>query len=105
MTLPTDVEISRALNALSVTFRDQRVRDFDAARAQQIVQGALANEPLLEARASGPTSGELRIRDDGRLVATMELRDGEWASERKLRAGESGWAPPEPPDARAASSA
>jgi hypothetical protein len=38
-------------------------------------------------------------------VATMELRDGEWASERKLRAGESGWAPPEPPDARAASSA
>jgi nitrogen fixation protein FixH len=90
---PTDVEISRALNALSMTFGEQRLESFDAARAQAIVSGALAGEHKLEARATGPTSGELRIRDDGRLVATVELRDGRWSVERRLRAGESPWLP------------
>jgi hypothetical protein len=92
----TDVEISRALNALSTTLRDQRPPSFDAARAQEIVLGALAQETKLEVSATGPTSGELRKRDDGRLVATVELRDGQWVVVRKLRAGESSWALPQP---------
>jgi hypothetical protein len=75
---PTDVEISRALNALSMTFGEQRLESFDAARAQAIVSGALAGEHKL---------------DDGRLVATVELRDGRWSVERRLRAGESPWLP------------
>lgn len=92
MSPPTDVEISRALNALSMTFGEQRLESFDAARAQAIVSAALAGEHKLEALATGAASGELRIRGDGRLVATVELRDGRWAVERRLRAGESGWA-------------
>jgi nitrogen fixation protein FixH len=87
MSAPTDVEISRALNALSTTLRDQRPGTFDPGRAQQIVTGALAHEPKLEVHATGPTSGELSTRDDGRLIATVELRDGQWSVARKLRAG------------------
>ncbi|HEY4428572.1 MAG TPA: hypothetical protein VGN08_10245 [Solirubrobacteraceae bacterium] len=96
MSAPTDVEISRALNAVSTTLRDQRPERFDASRVEEIALGALAHEPKLEVRATGPTSGELRTREDGRLVATVELEDGRWAVERKLRAGESSWALPQP---------
>ncbi len=89
MSLPTDVEISRALNALTTTLRDQRPAAFDPTRAQEIVTGALAGEPKLEARGTDASSGELRIRDDGRVAATIELKDGRWIVARKMRAGES----------------
>jgi len=92
----TDVEISRALNALSTTLRDQRPDGFDAARADRIVTGALAGESKLRAQATGATSGELRLREDGRLVATIDQREGQWRVERKLTAGESSWALPQP---------
>jgi nitrogen fixation protein FixH len=93
---PTDVDISRALNALSMTLRDQRPERFDAARVEQIALGALAHEPKLSATATGETSGELRTREEGRLVATIALQHGQWTVERKLRAGESSWALPQP---------
>lgn len=92
----TDVEISRALNALSTTLRDQRPERFDPQRVEQIALGALSQQPKVEACANGPASGELRKRSDGRLIATIELRDGEWRVERRLRAGESSWALPQP---------
>ncbi|HEX3511341.1 MAG TPA: hypothetical protein VHT27_09610 [Solirubrobacteraceae bacterium] len=92
----TDVEISRALNALSTTLRDQRPASFDAARAEQIMTGALAGEPKLAARATAATSGEVRGRDDERLVANVELREGAWTVERRVRAGGSSWALPQP---------
>jgi nitrogen fixation protein FixH len=93
---PTDVEISRALNAISTTLRDQRPSAFDAVRVQAIARGALAGEPKLSARANGDTSGELTLTLDGRVVATIELEDGRWSVERKLRAGGSDWALPQP---------
>jgi len=96
VSVPADVEISRALNALSMTFAEQRPESFDAAHAQAIVSGALAGEAKLEAHATGPTTGELRIRDDGRLVATVALHGGRWSVERRLKAGESSWAVPQP---------
>lgn len=92
----TDVEISRALNALATTLRDQRPPAFDAARVERIVTGALAGEAKLTVHASGPEGGELRKREDGRLVAVVALREGTWTVERKLRAGESTWALPQP---------
>ena len=95
MTL-TDVEVSRALNALSTTWNDQRPERFDAERAERIVRGSLGGEPKLDARATGAASGELRRAPDGLLVATVELRDGKWIVERRLDAGRSSWALPQP---------
>jgi hypothetical protein len=98
----TDVEISRALNALATTLRDQRPDAFDAGRIEDIAQGALAGERKMRARATDRTRGELETRDDGRLVAVIELRDGQWSVERRLRAGGSDWALPEPAHRRQA---
>ena len=94
----TDVEVSRVLNALATTLRDQRPAGFDAVRIEQIVTGALAQERKLRAQQTGPASGELRIRKDDRLVAVVELRDGQWNVERKLHAADSSWALPQPTD-------
>jgi hypothetical protein len=91
----TDVEISRALNALSITMRDQRPARFEVARAEEIVRGALAGEEKIEARASGQ-GGELRKRDDHRLLATVSLEHGQWVVTRCTRAGESSRAIPQP---------
>ena len=88
MSTLTDVELSRALNALSTTLRDQRPEGFDPGRAQEIVLGALAGEAKLEVRGTGPVSGELRSREDGRLLATVEHRDGGWVVERKVSAAD-----------------
>jgi hypothetical protein len=92
----TDVEISRSLNALSTTLRDQRPERFDASRAEQIVLGAIAQEPKIEVRATGPTSGELLGREDGKLLAEVRLQEGQWTVVRKAKAEESSWALPQP---------
>ncbi|MBS1868762.1 MAG: hypothetical protein JSS99_03780 [Actinobacteria bacterium] len=96
MSRPTDVEISRALNALSTTLRDQRAERLEPARVQQIVDGALAGERKLAYRSSGPTAGELRTREGDRLVALLTQRDGQWTVERRMRAGGPSWALPQP---------
>jgi hypothetical protein len=90
----SDVEISRTLNALATTLRDQRLPAFDPARIEQIAAGAIGGKHELEARAVGPAAGELRLREDGTLIAAIGLRDGEWRVERKLPAGGSTWAIP-----------
>ncbi len=98
----TDVEISRALNAVATTLRDQHPDRFDQARVEQIARGALAGEEKLRAMPTSGTSGELRRTEDDRLVAVIALQDGRWNVERKLHAGESTWALPQPAhDARA----
>lgn len=96
MSRPTDVEISRALNALSTTLRDQRPERLDPGRVQQIVDGATAHEPKFTVRAGGPESGELRTLDGDQLVATVSRQDGQWTVERRVRAQGSGWALPQP---------
>ena len=93
---PTDVEISRSLNALCTTLRDQRPPRFDPERVEQIVTGAMAGERKMRARATGTDSGELLLSDDGTLVATIGLTGGQWEVERRLRAGDSTWALPQP---------
>lgn len=96
MSRPTDVEISRALNALSTTLRDQRPETLEPARVQRIVDGALGGEPKLAYRPGGPTAGELHTLDGAQLVATIAQQDGRWTVERKLGAGGSSWALPQP---------
>jgi hypothetical protein len=90
---PTDGEISRALNALSTTLRDQRPAELDERRAQAIVDGALAGARTMAVRRSGPTAGELRVIDGDALVAAIELREGRWQVDRRLRAGVVGGSP------------
>jgi hypothetical protein len=90
----TDVEISRALNAVSTTLREQRPESFDPARVREIAVGALGGEPKIDVRAGGHCGGELRSSEDGRLLATVERRRGEWIVERKVSAGGSDWALP-----------
>jgi hypothetical protein len=96
MSRPTDVEISRALNALSTTLRDQRPPALDPARIDHIATGALAGERKYAVRQLSPTSAELRTADGDLLVAVIGQRDGQWTVERKLRAGGSSWALPQP---------
>jgi len=91
---PTDVEISRALNALSTTLRDQRPPRLEAERVQQIVDGALGGESKLAFQPGGPAAGELRTREGLELVAVIEQRDGRWTVKRRMRAGGSTWALP-----------
>lgn len=92
----SDVEISRALNALGSTLREQRPQRFEQERAEEIMSGALGGEDKLRARAIGERSGEVLRRGDDRLVALVEVKDGRWSVERRLLAGESTWALPEP---------
>jgi hypothetical protein len=90
----TDVEISRALNAVSTTLREQRPESFDPARVRGIAVGALGGEPKIDVRSGDHGGGELRSSEDGRLLATVERRRGEWIVERKVSAGGSDWALP-----------
>jgi hypothetical protein len=91
---PTDAEISRALNALATTLRDQRPPQLEPERVQQIADGALGGESKLAYQSGGPTAGELRTRAGAELVAVIEQHDGQWTVERRMRAGGSTWALP-----------
>lgn len=97
---PTDVEISRSLNALSTTLREQRPSSFEPERVEQIVTGALAGERKMLARSTGAESGELVLSDGGALVALVRLDEGKWAVERKIGAQGSSWALPQPAHAQ-----
>lgn len=96
MSLPTDVEVSRALNALATTLNDQRIPEFRTERFQQIVDGTLAGERKLLVVQAGEQAGRLVTADDGRLVATIKRAEGVWDVEREITAQGSDWAVPQP---------
>lgn len=81
----TDVELSRAVNALSTTLRDQRPQSLDAPRCQQIVDGALGGERKLTVRRDGEARGSL-TGPDGTVLASVERRDGQWHAAREVDA-------------------
>lgn len=84
--MATDVEISRALNALTTTFNDQGMRAFDAGRAQEIVTGALGGEPNLLVFGEGERAG--RVDDPiGRRVASVEHTGRRWTARREKTMG------------------
>jgi hypothetical protein len=91
---PTDVEISRALNALATTIADQRYAAFEVERFQEIVDGALSGERKLLLHRSGDASGFVARADDGLRIADVELVDGHWDVERQVNASGSEWAHP-----------
>jgi hypothetical protein len=80
--MASEVDVTRVINALAATLNDQKLRDFDADRVQEIVTGALGGEQKLIAYGSG-TSGELREGSlEGAPVAKLTLAKGEWSVER-----------------------
>lgn len=91
----SDVELSRAVNALSTTLRDQRPAGFDAERFQAIVDGALGGERKLVVRHAGGERGDL-VGADGTRLGSIERRDGRWTAAREVDAGGSDWAVPQP---------
>src|SRR3954468_3120125 len=82
MRMASQVDVARAVNAVSETFKDQGADEFDADRVQEIVTGALGGEQKLTAYGSG-TTGELRDGSvDGPPVAKLTLDRGEWSVQR-----------------------
>jgi len=79
----TDIDVSRALNALVVTLNDRRDSQPDLERWQAIVTGSLGGEPKLEVRRD-PTrpSGGALLDESRREVGRIWLEDGRWRSER-----------------------
>jgi hypothetical protein len=82
MRMASEVDLTRAINALAVTLNDQKLDHFDADRVQEVVTGATNGEQVLIAYGSG-TSGELRDGSiEGPAVAKLQLDRGEWSVQR-----------------------
>lgn len=82
--MSTDVEIERALAAVTATLNDQKVESFDAGRVQEIVTESLGGQQLLTVDDGGglhDTSGQ-------RIGAIRRTPSGEWITERQNDAAE-----------------
>jgi hypothetical protein len=90
----SDIELSRAVNALGTTLHDQRPASFDVARMQAIVDGTLAGERKLHVRHVGGDRGELVGEDATVVLASVERVDGRWKARREVAAQGSQWAVP-----------
>ncbi|HEU4977113.1 MAG TPA: hypothetical protein VFT50_18640 [Baekduia sp.] len=82
----SDIEIARALNALTVTLNDQKATTADPRRWQEIVTGSLGGEERLRALvddAAPGVAGRLEDARTGERRATFRYRDGRWTSTRE----------------------
>ena len=92
--MATDVEIDRALHALTATLNDQGLDGFDAGRVQEIVDQSLGGEPKLTV----DDGGGLHDETGSRVGAIRRTDSGEWIAERQNPAAErSQTAVPAPP--------
>jgi hypothetical protein len=80
---PTDVEVSRALNALVTSLNDWRSERMPVAGLQRIVTGTLGGEQRILVRGPGPEVTRAELTDgDEKVLARIERRDGRWIGER-----------------------
>ena len=77
--MPTDVEIERALAAVSATLNDQEVESFDRGRVQAMVTGALGGSEELEVDDGGGLHDTAGVR----VGAIRRTPSGEWIVERQ----------------------
>jgi hypothetical protein len=79
----SDVEVSRALNALVVTLNDRRDEEPDVERWQAIVTGSLGGEPRIEVRRdpTRPAGGAL-LDESSKELGRIWREGGRWLSER-----------------------
>jgi len=80
----TDVEIERALAAVTATLNDQRLEEFDPGRVQEIVTEALGGEEKLRVDPGGGLHDETGTR----VGAVRRSPSGEWITERQNDAAE-----------------
>ena len=74
----TDVEVSRALNALVTTLNDQRPSEPDEERWQSIVTGSLGGERSIVVRVE---TGNL-LDAKGKVLARIRSEDDRWIGAR-----------------------
>ena len=77
--MASDVEIGRALAAVTATLNDQKLDHFDAVRVQEIVTESLGGEPLLTV----DDGGGLHDQSGMRVGAIRRTPSGEWITERQ----------------------
>ncbi len=82
--MATEVEIERALHALTATLNDQDLDGFDASRVQEIVTETLGGEPDLTV----DDGGGLHDETGARVGAIRRTSSGEWITERQNAAAE-----------------
>lgn len=92
--MASDVEIERAIAAITATLNDQQLEEFDTDRVQQVVTESLGGEPLLQV----DDGGGLHDRSGSRIAAIRKTDSGEWIAERQNNEAErSETAIPAPP--------
>jgi hypothetical protein len=77
--MSTDVEIARALAAITATLNDQKVEHFERTRVQEIVTGALGGEQNLTV----DDGGGLHDESGARIGAIRRTPSGEWITDRQ----------------------
>jgi hypothetical protein len=94
--MATDVEIERALHAVTATLNDQGLDEFETGRIQEIVTEALGGQPELKV----DDGGGLHDETGARVGAIRQTDSGEWITERQNDAAERSDTaiPAKPPD-------
>lgn len=78
---PTDVEVSRSLNAVVATLNERRAAEANIKDLESIVTGALGGEQRIFVRRGAGVAAELTDRE-GKVLATVARSDGRWVGER-----------------------
>jgi hypothetical protein len=77
--MAANVEIDRALAAVTATINDQNLEQFDRDRVQEIVTEALGGQPSLTV----DDGGGLHDESGARVGAIRRTPSGEWITERQ----------------------
>lgn len=80
---PTDVEVSRALNAVVATLNDWGVETADQGELQRIVTGALGGEERIVVSPSAAGARSAQLTDgEGKVLAQVQRRGERWVGAR-----------------------
>ncbi len=92
--MATDVEIDRALSAVTATLNDRQPEHWETDRVQEMITSAMGGAEVLTVDAGGGVHDEHGTR----LAVIRRTPSGEWITERQNTAAEqSGTAVPAPP--------
>lgn len=75
--MSSDIEIDRALNAITTTVNDQRLDEFDRGRVQEIVDGAAEGSLRVDA------GGGIHDQAGKRVGVLRRTPSGKWIAERQ----------------------